>query len=297
MTNPFYKIGPQKTPTIIQIFLILTAIASLFSALQVSFFPNFPLQYWLNLSWTGMQEHFFWQPLSYLFLVQSDGATVSFFFNWAFHLYLLWIFGTSLIERVGTLHFLILFFGGGLCAGFLGLLIMSLSYPFHLLSGSSIALYSILVAWVMLNPTAEMRLFFAIPFKVKWLLYGFLGLPLLISLSEWDFVTFVSYFTGAFFGYLYVLCLYHVHSPLPFLHETEKRVIAFFRKRKERKIEKRAKAFREAKVVNIKTGRALLSDEEFESAMLSKISLYGESVLTEEEKKRLHKIPTRKKKH
>ncbi len=294
MANPFYKIGPLQTPRIIQIFLLLTGLASLFCAVQVSFFPHFPLQYLLNLSWAGLQEHFFWQPLSYLFLVPSDGVTISFFFNLAFHLYLLWVFGTSLIERVKTLHFLMLFFAGGLSAAIFGLLIMSASYPFYQLSGNSIALYSILVAWVMLNPTAELRLFFAIPFKAKWLLLGFLGLPLLLAFSDWDFVTFVSYFMGALFGYLYILCLYHVHSPLPFLHQMERRIITFFRRRKERKIEKKAKIFHEAKMYDIKTGNPIVSDEEFVNAMLSKISLYGEGILTDEEKKRMQKISKRR---
>ncbi len=290
MRHPLYKIGPQKTPTIMQTILFLTGIASLFCALQVSFFPHFPLQHGLSLSWLGVTEHFYWQPLTYLFLVPSDGISVSFFFNLAFHLYLIWVFGTSLLERVGSLHFFILFFGSGLVASLFGLLAMSVSYPFYQLSGSSIVLYSILTAWLMLNPGAELKLFFAIPFQAKWIFLLFLGLPLLLAFSDWDFVTFFSYLSSSVFGYLYVLCLYHVHSPLPFLHQMERRVIAFFHKRKEKRMEKKAHLFHEAKTYDIKTGNPIISDEEFMEAMLSKISLYGEGFLTKEEKARMQKI-------
>jgi membrane associated rhomboid family serine protease len=234
MANPFYKIGPQKTPKIIQIFLLLISIASFFCALQVTFFPHLSLQYWLTLSWQGMREGFFWQPISYLFLVQADGISISFFFNLVFHLYLLWVFGTSIVERCGNVRFLILFFVSGLVASFFGLSILSFSHPFYQLSGNSIVLYSLLTSWVILNPKAELRLFFAIPFKATWLILGVLGLTLLMAFADWDFVTFVSYFSGSLFGYLYTLCLYRLHSPFIFLHRMERKIFDLFRRHKEK---------------------------------------------------------------
>jgi len=48
------------------------------------------------------------------------------------------------------------------------------------------------------------------------------------------------------------------------------------------------------KVVDFKTGQPILDDDQFMDAMLARISLYGESVLTPDEKNRMRKISERK---
>ena len=282
----FYRIGPTYTPKVIKLLLGLTAILSLLCAVQLSFFPSHPIFYWLSLSLEGLKQGYFWQLLTYFFVVPTMGFSGGFFLHLIFNLYLLWVFGESLSERTGQGKFLALFLISGIVSGLVALLIMSINAPFYILAGANTIIYSYLIAWVFANPNAEMRLFFTMPFKAKWLILSLLGINLLFALTQFNFVVFVNYFTSAFIGYIFSLIVFQHHSPFTAFVRFEKKVLNFFKRRKEKP---------QSKVYDIKTKEPKLSDEEFMDAMLAKISKKGEKSLTHKEKKRMKEISKKKK--
>src|SRR5689334_18048221 len=92
------------------------AIISILSALADGFFVYFTSmsgpQPLLSLSWNGLSHWYIWQPLSYLFVLTSGNAGLSlgFFIQLVFNLYILWVMGSTLIERIGEGPFFRFFF-------------------------------------------------------------------------------------------------------------------------------------------------------------------------------------------
>jgi membrane associated rhomboid family serine protease len=281
----FYRIGPSNTPLAIKWLLFLTAFLSFLSALQISFFPNFPLFDWLSFSWGGFKNHLYYQVFSYVFLTTSNGLSFGFFAHLLFNLYLLWMFGSSLVQSYSSLKFLILFFGSSIVSALSSLGIMSLFYPTYQLVGSSIMLYSYLIAWVITNPYSEIRLFFAIPFRAKGLIVILLGLNLLFDLADGDLVAFCSRTSAAIFAYLYSVIVYKIHSPFSLLVRFEKKLRHPFRK---------SDTIEEAKIIDIRTKKAIDNDDQFMDQMLAKIAKEGEKSLSWREKRRMKKISKRK---
>ena len=285
-----YKIGPAYTPRIIKALIFLTGFISLLCALQQSYFPGFPLYQWLALSLHYLKQGFFWQYITYIFLVPSLGLSAGFILHLLFNLYLLWLFGESLVTRTSQVKFLLLYLLCGVISGAIATFVMAIGYPDYLLAGSTLIIYGYLIAWVIANPHAELRLFFALPFRAKWLILGLLGVNLLFYLTRFDLVAFFAYLSSSFVGYLFGLVEFNHHGPFNFLIRWEKKLFHFLKKRKGRK------TYHSSKVYDIKSGEQKLADDEFMDAMLAKVSQEGEKSLTRKERKRMRKISKRKEK-
>ena len=167
MNSPFV---PKGTPLALKCLLLATLFLSLV-------FPF--LGPYLVLSKEGIAHLYLWQFATYLFIHPFPSGI----FQLALNLYVLWVFGTAIIERIHLKSFCALYFGAGIFAGLLAWGAMFL-FPPTPLSGSSPALYATLIAWVILNPESELFLFFAIPFKARSLLIVLLGLGLLVHLAS-----------------------------------------------------------------------------------------------------------------
>jgi membrane associated rhomboid family serine protease len=248
----------------------------------------------LGLSSWGIKNYFFWQFISYLFVSPvTYGISFSFLITIAFNAYLLWIIGNMVMERKGIGHFFTVYFGTGIAAGLIVSWLQFVSGSPTVFSGSSAALYGILMTWLMLHPNAEMLLFLTIPFKAKWLVVGLIGANLLIDLSIGDWLNACAYLTAAIVSYFYCVLVWNCKGPFTSLSKLERALIActrFFRKTPP------SFPYPQAKIYDFKTGQAILKDEEFMDAMLTKISLYGESSLTWKEKWRMKRISKNKKK-
>lgn len=280
--------GPLHTPDSLKILLLLTGILSILSSLI------HPLHDFLALSAQTLSHLHLWQFITYLWTdPYAQGLSLPFFIHLGFTLYLLWIFGTSLMEKSQKLFFS-LYFGGGLVAGLAVYAVMALFHlPDHL-GGSSTALYSLLVGWVILFPEAELLLFFAIPFKARWLILGLLGINLMIDLSSRDWIHLTSYVSAILFAYVYLILIEKEHSPFAGLQSFERSLHRF---REKVLFFERTKKQKGAKIYDFHSGQPMDADEEFMDQMLARISKQGEDSLSPAEKKRMQQISERKKGH
>src|SRR3990167_10423293 len=102
---------PAATPLPLKILLLSILILSVLSPF---------LGPYLALSLTGIQHVYLWQLISYPFINPFPSGLI----HLAFNLYFLWIFGSSLIERLDSSRIFFLYFGSALFAAFFALLPM-----------------------------------------------------------------------------------------------------------------------------------------------------------------------------
>ena len=291
MSNPFYQqLSPTPTPKWLNFFLALMTIATLASA----FFPQFtPL---FGLSEEGIDRFFYWQWLSYaLFEPSSGGLSFSLIIQLGFSLYLLWIFGRSVIDRLGPARFISLFLGSAMIGG---LAAWGLLKTFHtplVFIDPRPALYGCMFAWTILNANATVLLFFAVPFNACRALYVFLGISLLIDLSHGNWPAGVALLAALAYAYLFTLISCQMLSPFSFMHPLEK-IIIRASSRLKRWPGKSEQVYHSSKIYDIRSGKPVLDDEQFMDAMLTRISLYGEESLSPEDRKRMEQISARKRK-
>lgn len=258
--------------------LIFTTIGT---SLLVALFPQ--IQIWLALSWTGIEHFFLWQLITHS-LFEPGPASLGFLFQIAFNMYILWMFGSNLIERSHTSRFLALYLGAALVSG-----LTALAFPHAILAGTTNAVYAILVAWVMLNPNSQLLLFFALPFKAQWLIFALLGITLFLDVAASNWLGASTLASSILYAYLFTLIVWREQSPLSFLNSFERAVLRLLEQKKKHETYHRTKIF------DIKSGEPVLNDDQFMDAMLDRISRHGESSLSSAEKKRMKEISARKK--
>lgn len=284
-----FQFGPEETPKpllyLISSIAIISIASTLFNGLFTYFLGTTGPEDWLGLSWYGIQHFFLWQPISYLFTHNSysAGISISYLISLFFNLYILWVLGSAIIERIGLKPFFKLFFVSGVVSGLVALLMMKLTSQAAVLSGPGSAILALLSFWTLLYSEADLRFFFIFQFKAKWLTAGIFIAILLSSLSQLDFVSLGLYLTGMICGYLYGIIIYDLKGPFPFLNSFEEFIVGLFAKKSETS----------GKIIDIKTGKSI-DDDLFVDAMLAKISKNGEDSLTYSERKRLDEISKRK---
>lgn len=225
-----YRIGPPKTPLIIKILLGLIICISIISALIGPFFKANYIGYFLGLSISGFKSFFFWQLVTYNFLQSTYGININFIAQLLFNTYLIWIIGTSVVERISQVQYLIFYLLSTIFSAFVILLIMAIGYHHFIFSGTTISLYATLIAWMMLNPAdTKIFLFFAIPLKHYWLVLGLIGFNLLMNLSNMQMVNFFGYLAVSIFAYFYSIIIWNRYSPFHFLHKMERALIYTFK--------------------------------------------------------------------
>lgn len=299
----FYSKNSSLHPiSILKGLVVIHVAMSLFCALFDTWFARWhlpPPQALFSLSLWGISKGFFWQFLTYFFVSPpTGGLSLGFMLYLLFNMYFLWVVGSSILERQGVKHFLILYLGGGLVSGIITAFTLVYTGSLAPIAGIYPALYAILTAWMMMLPEVQVLIFFMIPVKIKWMIVGILGVNLLIDLSQGNLAHFVLYLSSISFGYLYALIVWKIHGPFPFLHPFEKGVIRFGRKAEMMFATSSTYSPKHGgKIYDFRTGKALLSDEEFLDACLSKIATEGKNSLSWIEKWKMRRIIKRKKKH
>ncbi len=201
--------GPSDTPRVVKWVLLITLVISLLaSLLNPAFLKVLAIpgpQNWLELSLEGLKHGFFWQPISYLFVQRNGEEGVGFFLltSLAFDLYVLWIIGSMVQERVGSLRFLFLYLGAGAVAGLAAIAVAFFAKQGFILAGPTPSLLALFVCWVMYYPTSEMRLFFLIPLRTKWILATVVVFICLVTLLQLDEIAFTHYAVAMAFGYVF----------------------------------------------------------------------------------------------
>ncbi|HSX10450.1 MAG TPA: rhomboid family intramembrane serine protease [Chlamydiales bacterium] len=262
----------------LKILIPLTVVISLVSAYDAH------LQSLLALSWAGIEQLHLWQLITYLF-VGAGPLSFGSLVQLAFNMYILWMFGTALIERSHPGRFFTLYFGSGLFAGLISLL--PLYFSPTILTGTTSVVYAIMVAWVMLNPGSQLLLFFALPFKAHWLVVFLIGLTLFFDLSSSNWVLATNLISSCLFSYLFTLIVWREQGPFAALRPFERSILRF--------LERKREPYHHSKIYDIKSGSPILDDAQFMDAMLDQISRLGEDSLTPQQKKRMHAISARKK--
>ena len=274
----------RPTPLPLKILILGTIALSLFSPYVA------PL---LTLSLAGIKNLYLWQLITYALIEPASlGLSFTFLLHLALNMLLLWTCGASLIPRTKPLPFFSLYFSSALIGGLFALAAMSLFHLPYLYAGMAAPLYAIFVAWAILNPGADLHLFFALPFKAHWILLGVFGANFLIDCLHADWVPLFSYAGAFFYAYLFSVIAFRSHSPFPFLQPFERLLLRSAEKL--RHIGQKPPLSRPAKVYDIKSGDPILEDEQFMDAMLARISLNGEESLTPEERKRMRQISEKK---
>ncbi len=259
-------------------FLKLLILTTILISLLTGFFPE--VQKIFSLSWAGIKSLFLWQFITYIF-TETGPISLGFFFSLAFNMYLLWMFGTSLIERIGLKTFLILYFTAPLIGALAALPFSSLT-----LAGSTNAVYPLLIVWMMLNPYSQLLLFFTLPFKSYLLILSLIGISIILELSSGRWEAGISLLISCIYSYFFSLIVWRKISPITFLNPFEKKVLKLLEKKVDR-------LYHSSKIYDIKSGKPILDDEQFMDAMLDRIARHGEGSLTRSEKKRMKEISKR----
>lgn len=253
---------------------------TLFLSLLIGIVPS--AGFWICLSKSGIEHLFLWQLITYI-LVEQGPISLNFFLNLGFNLYILWIFGSQLIERSHARLFLILYFGAALAGG-----LAALATPRPFLAGPTNGICAILISWMLLNQRSQL-LFFSIRVNAKWLILILIGSAFAMDLSAGNWTAGASLASSCLYAYLFTLVVWRQPGPFNFLRRFEKRIFQFLEKSKHHE------PYIHSKIYDIKSGEPILDDDQFMDAMLDRIARHGEESLTSAEKNRMKEISKRKK--
>lgn len=278
MTVPTF---PSSSPTSPHLKVVLWAL--FLSSCASAFFP-LSLPY-LGLSISQLSHGYAWTLLTYPFAsFPYDGP--GFLLHLGLNLLILWMFGSPLIDRVQPTRFFVLFFGSTLFAGLSVSLSLFLFHNSQIFASLSPPLLALIVSWAILHAEREVSVGHAFAIRPLWIFLLFGGITLLSDLLETRWIQLIADLSGALFGYFFCLISERTRSTLPFLFPFERAILRSLERQKGRKAQ--------SKVVDIHTGKPMLSDEQFMDAMLARISAHGEHSLSSEERKRMQDISLRK---
>lgn len=298
-TNYTTATGPEFTPPIIKYLILLTSISSVLAVLSDNLLKHLigarGISEFFSLSLEGAVNFELWQPFTYFFFYNAaPGTTISFFWllGLAFNMYILWVMGSNIAERVTAYSFAKMYLLSGAIAGIAAISAILITGYTGLVCGPGPCILATLLVWSMLNPNSDLLLFFVIPIKSRWLVAGILITVALITLSGGQFVELTLYTVGTLVGYLYALWGWNLRSPFEKLHAMDEQMIALKNKVS---IPGRWKKRGNGKIYDFHTGRPIERDEQFMDAMLDKISKHGKESLTWMERFKMNRIAKRKK--
>lgn len=290
-----YSHTPKSIATLIIITVIATLCCAVLEPLFINVFKMNGPQEFFGLSWWGLSNKYLWQPLTCLFIQsEANGISIGFLIALTFNMYMLWLFGSNLVEAYGTGPFLRLYFISGILASLAAVLTTPAIRQYSIIAGTTASLLAIFVAWAFLHRETQLLLFFLIPVKAKWLLAAVIAIAILIPLSELDLVGFVYYFTGIVIGYFYSTIAWETQSPFIMMEKVDDFFIVLGRKLRAKIARLLPFKKEKSKVVDIKTGKNTLDDDAFIDEMLAKISRHGEKSLSWQERERMQKISEKK---
>ena len=152
-----------------------------------------------------------WQPVTYLFM---HGGIMHILFN----MYSLWLFGTVLEQSIGSKKFFVFYMLCGLGAAALHFGVESISFESASMAakieimriptlGASGAVYGLFLGYAMLYPNSVLSFIFPpVSLKAKWMMLIFVGIELLIGISQTtDGVAHFAHLGGVVMGVLLLL--------------------------------------------------------------------------------------------
>jgi hypothetical protein len=269
----YYQKPPSKSHLYLLIWLIsIVSVLSPIISYTLWYFFKLPgPSFWLPLTWSGLQNHYYWQIVTYPLVHSADqGFTLALLLSTTFNLGILSFTAEEVVGRFRhrgfLLYFLLLVLAGGLGATLYILLAQSLS-PFY---GLTPILFGLALTWGMLMPTLELQLAFIYKVKATQLITTALSLCFIYLLLGGYFATAVAALFCMATTFVYAHFVWGLPNP-------------YF------KMPKLGKA----PDLNIFYGNRE-SDEEFMERMLDKIHTKGLHSLSKAERARMESISKRK---
>ncbi len=193
----------QSIPPVVKNLLIINALFYLAFNVLAESMPFNPLE---QLAMFYVESPFFkpWQIITHMFM---HGGLMHIVFN----MFMLWMFGTIIEQRLGSKRFLQFYLLSGLGAAICHQLVQYLE--FHTMGvdvlgiptvGASGAIMGILFAFAYLFPNAILHLYFAIPVKAKYAIAGLALIDLFggISNNPGDNVAHFAHLGGMIAGFI-----------------------------------------------------------------------------------------------
>jgi membrane associated rhomboid family serine protease len=221
-----------------------------------------------------------WQLITYQF-IHVDFMHI--LYNMVFGL---WMFGMEVEHVWGAKRFLTFYLVCGVVAGMAQLVLAPIFEPSTILGptlGASGAVYGVLVAFAMMFPDRYIFIYFLLPIKAKYLIFGLIVFGVL-SVGGQGTIANLAHLGGAAAGYAYILILARRYPFQKFIEQLGWLINKERYKRKETPYEH----VTEAKVFDIKEQRPKTEQELYQmkiDEILDKIGRGGYQSLTEEEKK------------
>lgn len=265
----------------------LTAIAWLIGINVAAFafqqidlvYLKLPVNEYLALSPSGLGRGFVWQLLSFQFLHAGLGHLL-------FNLLGLWMFGRSVEVRLGRRTFFLVYFLSGAVGGLLQVSLAWL-FPNHFGSavfGASAGVLALIAVFALMEPEAEILLFFVLPLKARHLLLGAFCIALFFTVVPSDpIVAHAAHLGGLVAGVAYVRWL--MNQPAPWERWRRLRVVPR-REPVATTATVRRPAPRLRKPVRDETPPAEFISQQIDP-ILDKISAHGIHSLTEAERRML----------
>jgi membrane associated rhomboid family serine protease len=293
----------QTSPTVKKFLISLGLISLIIALLQTylnSDLGGLSPQWLLSLNLNGLSKGFIWQPFTYLFTASHgfQGVSLGLILELLANIYLLWMLSLQILQHFDEKHFFRCFFLSSWIAGIVitvTLFLLPNPIPY---AGALTGIFALLFFWTRLEPERKILLFLTVPIKVKWLALGFFSITFLLTIGQKELPQALGLLLGASFGYFYSLALTKFSSPYSFLDKMDDKVLALFQKIEHwlhSKAVREQKVLNKSKVVDLKSGKAWMTEDEFLDTMLQKISESGENSLSWNEKRKLKKLSKKRK--
>lgn len=143
-----------------------------------------------------IQNHFYWQFLTYMFM---HGGISHLFFN----MLALFFFGTPVEQRMGSTDYSLFYFFTGIAAGLFSFLIYWLTGQNVLLVGASGAIFGVLLAFATYFPEERIFLFGVIPIPAYALIVIYAAIEIL-SMGSVSNVAHMTHLAGFGFAWIYL---------------------------------------------------------------------------------------------
>lgn len=187
----------MATPAVRTLLIITSIVFGLQLVLSFSSYAQSLFIHYLALTPIDVLTRFHvWQPVTYMFL-HSPGNL----FHFGFNMLGLWMFGTSIEQKMGTSRFMKFYFFCGIGAGLSSFLFFPAWGASTL--GASGAIFGLLTAYAMYYPDNLIYIYMVIPIKAKYLVLIY-GVMEIMSMSSSSNIAHYAHVGGAIMGYIFI---------------------------------------------------------------------------------------------
>jgi membrane associated rhomboid family serine protease len=160
-----------------------------------------------NPNLPSVENGCYWQILTAMFM---HGSVLHIFFN----MFLLYMFGKPLENRMGKMKFVFFYLVTGILANLasIGFYKLTTNSPVSLL-GASGAIFGVLLAFGTYYPDIRLLLFFIIPMKAKWAVLLYAVIELLFEITgSGKGIAHITHLFGFLFAFLYLLIFFRINA-------------------------------------------------------------------------------------